>query len=363
MTSPGTRELPFAAVLAAATLLGGCVGQIGSAAGGPATGSGAGGSSSSSGGAIGTGGSSDPAGTGGSSGPIGTGGSSSPAGTGGSSGPIGTGGSSGPAGTGGSSGPMTVASDLPCSVAALLGDKCATCHGPHPAGGAPMSLTNYAEMTAPAISDPSKTMAVVAVSRMMNTTAPMPPVGFPQATSAEIGALQSWISAGYPTTGCSMVTTTNGPDGGTPPPPDPFSVAPTCTSGKSWTGGTEGSGSMQPGVACINCHNSSGGEAPRFTIAGTLYPTAHEPNQCNGANGNTTGAKVVITDANQNVVTLTPNSVGNFYYTGTIATPFHAKVTDMNGERDMLAGQTSGDCNACHTQNGTMSAPGRIILP
>jgi hypothetical protein len=225
-----------------------------------------------------------------------------------------------------------------------------------------MSLTDYAQMTAPAISDPTKTMAVVAVARMMNTTAPMPPVGFPQATSAEISAVQNWISAGYPTTGCSSVTTTNGADAGALPP-DPFSVAPTCTSGTSWTGGTEGSGSMQPGVACINCHNSSGGEAPRFTIAGTLYPTAHEPNQCNGVNGGTAGAKVVITDAKQNVVTLVPNSAGNFYYTGTIATPFHAKVTDMNGERDMVAGQTSGDCNSCHTQNGTMAAPGRIIVP
>jgi hypothetical protein len=220
---------------------------------------------------------------------------------------------------------------------------------------------SYANLTAPAISDPSKTMAVVAVSRMMSSTNPMPPVGYPAPTSAEIAALQNWISAGYPMTGCSTVTTTTGSDAGTPPP-DPFSVAPTCTSGKSWTGGTNGSGSMQPGVACINCHASSG-EAPPFTIAGTLYPTAHEPDQCNGANGSTDGAQVVITDANQKVITLTPDSVGNFSYMGVVATPFRAKVTYMNRERDMLAGQTSGDCNACHTQTGTMSAPGRIILP
>jgi hypothetical protein len=29
----------------------------------------------------------------------------------------------------------------------------------------------------------------------------------------------------------------------------------------------------------------------------------------------------------------------------------------------MAAAQTSGDCNRCHTQNGAMSAPGRIVLP
>jgi len=225
-----------------------------------------------------------------------------------------------------------------------------------------MSLASYAELTAPAISDPTKTMAVVAVSRMMNTAIPMPPVGYPQATSAEIMALQSWISASYPSTGCSSVTVTTTPDAG-PLPPDPFAAAPTCTSGKSWTGGTDGSGSMQPGVACIACHASSRSEAPTFTIAGTLYPTAHEPDLCNGANGNSDGAQVVITDANGNTVSLTPNSAGNFYYSGSVAQPFHAKVNYMGRERDMVAAQTSGDCNTCHTQSGAMSAPGRIILP
>jgi len=43
--------------------------------------------------------------------------------------------------------------------------------------------------------------------------------------------------------------------------------------------------------------------------------------------------------------------------------PFKAKVTYMGRERAMNAAQTSGDCNACHTQNGTNSAPGRILLP
>jgi hypothetical protein len=334
MTSPGSWVIRFAPVWAAA-LLGGCTGQIGDSLGQPVV-SGAGGTTAIGGGTGGVG--------------------STPPG-----GATATGGSTGTTGTGGSSGSVTVASDLPCDVATLLNSKCIACHGAKPAGGAPMSLTDYAQMTAPAISDPSKTMAAVALSRMMTTAAPMPPVGYPAASSAEVAALQNWISAGYPMTGCSSVPTTTVDAGA--PPPDPFAVAPTCTSGKTWSGSTEGSASMQPGVACINCHNSSGGEAPRFTIAGTLYPTAHEPNQCDGVNGSTNGAKVVITDANQNVITLTPNSAGNFYYTGTVATPFHAKVTDTNGERDMLAGQTSGDCNACHTQNGTMSAPGRIILP
>ncbi len=222
-----------------------------------------------------------------------------------------------------------------------------------------MSLTSYATLTAPAVSDPTKTMAVVAAERMMSTTSPMPPAGLPAATPAEIASLQSWISAGYPMTGCSTGTTTAPSDAGTLP--DPFAVAPTCTSGTHWTGGTDGKATMEPGMACISCHKSAGGEAPQFTIAGTLYPTAHEPDLCNGQNGTTAGAAVVITDASGKTVSLTPNSAGNFSYTGAVATPFRAKVTYMGRERDMAAAQTSGDCNACHTQNGTMSAPGRII--
>ena len=163
-------------------------------------------------------------------------------------------------------------------------------------------------------------------------------------------------------TGCSTATTTTSSDAGTVP--DPFAVAPTCTSGTHWTGGTNGSTSMEPGMACINCHKSTGGEAPQFTIAGTLYPTAHEPDLCNGANGNTAGAAVIITDANGKTVSLTPNSAGNFSYTGAVATPFRAKVTYMGRERDMASAQASGDCNACHTQNGhdVCSGPDHLAL-
>lgn len=138
---------------------------------------------------------------------------------------------------------------------------------------------------------------------------------------------------------------------------------PTCTSNKTWTGGTDGSNDMQPGVACIACHRKSGGEAPTFAVAGTVYPTVHEPDQCYGVNG-TTGVRVVITGADGAVITLTPSTSGNFSFQGSLAQPFTAKVTDMNGgERVMSESQTTGDCNGCHTQAGSNSAPGRIIAP
>ena len=76
-----------------------------------------------------------------------------------------------------------------------------------------------------------------------------------------------------------------------------------------------------------------------------------------------TGTTVVVTDSTGNVTTIAVNSVGNFYSQASFTPPFHAKVVSNGKERAMIAGQTSGDCNSCHTVKGTMSAPGRILLP
>jgi cytochrome c553 len=127
-----------------------------------------------------------------------------------------------------------------------------------------------------------------------------------------------------------------------------------------WFLGTLRSPSMNPGRACFSCHGQGG--APTFTLAGTVYPTGHEPDLCYGANGNN-GVQVVITGADGQVVTLTPADSGNFNYTGALAFPFHAKVTYTGRERAMSAAQMSGDCNGCHTQTGANGAPGRIVLP
>ena len=58
-----------------------------------------------------------------------------------------------------------------------------------------------------------------------------------------------------------------------------------------WTQSNRGSADMNPGRACITCHSTMNG--PSLTIAGTVYPSAHEPNLCNGANGSN-GARVVV---------------------------------------------------------------------
>jgi hypothetical protein len=200
------------------------------------------------------------------------------------------------------------------------------------------------------------TEAQVAVQRMQSTTSPMPPAPASPATSSEITTLVNWINSGYPSGSC-------GGDAGAPPN-DPLNAPPTCTSNTTWKNGTNGSSSMEPGQACISCHAKSGGEAPTFVIAGTLYPTGHEPDNCNGTNGSTSGAKVVVAGSNGNSVTLTPNSAGNFSSSTSLPGPYKAKVINGAGlERVMSSTASTGDCNSCHTQNGANGAPGRITLP
>jgi hypothetical protein len=196
------------------------------------------------------------------------------------------------------------------------------------------------------------TEAQVGLLRMQSTTSPMPPAPASPATAAEVATLQNWVNSGYSSGSCSG-------DAGAPTP-DPLNAAPTCTSKITQNGGSEGSSSMAPGRACISCHSGSGGEAPKFVIAGTLYPTGHEPDNCNGANG----AKVVVTGSNGTVITLTPNSVGNFYTSTTLPPPYQAKVVNSAGvERVMTSTASTGDCNSCHTQSGANGAPGRVTLP
>lgn len=140
--------------------------------------------------------------------------------------------------------------------------------------------------------------------------------------------------------------------------PDPLGFPEQCTSGEYWRGGENEQ--MRPGEACVECHTRED-EGPLYSIAGTLYPTGHEPDDCKGVTS-AFGAKVVITDANGKVVELNVNASGNFVYSGSIATPYTAKVVSADGERPMFSPQSNGDCNTCHQASGP-SAPGRVVVP
>ncbi len=142
---------------------------------------------------------------------------------------------------------------------------------------------------------------------------------------------------------------------------DPLGTNVTCTSNVHWTGGNDGSSKMTPGSPCVSCHAASGGEAPLFVLAGTVYPTAHEPNDCNG----TATATVVVVDSNGTQFSFATNATGNFYSSSSSAPvpPYTAKVVANGNERAMVTAQTSGDCNSCHTEMGANGAPGRVMAP
>ena len=237
-------------------------------------------------------------------------------------------------------------SGLPCDVATLLESKCVSCHSSPPSGGAPMAMLTYADLTAPAPSAPGETVAQRSVARMQDATSPMPPGGAPDPTGA--GVLSAWIAAGYPRGDCGL-------DGGT----NPYNTPATCTSGQYLHGSDDVGAAMHPGGACISCHR--GNEGPTFTIAGTVFPTAHEYDDCvSTAAGK---GQVVITDSNGVDHAISVGVSGNFYSQQAISLPYRAKVVVGGQERAMSSSQQSGDCNSCHTLNGANGAPGRIMLP
>jgi hypothetical protein len=180
-------------------------------------------------------------------------------------------------------------------------------------------------------------------------------------STSTVGSTSSVGSTGSTgSTGSSGAGGSVGAGGG-----DPYNTPVMCSSNVSWTGGNNAT--MRPGESCDKCHVLFGAASGHtFDIAGTVYPTAHEPDDCDGAN--VTGAQVIITDATGMQTTLAVNSAGNFYHDdflgfAPLKTPYTAKVTYNGKTLRMISAQTVGDCNSCHTESGTNSAPGRIILP
>ena len=256
----------------------------------------------------------------------------------------------------GTDGGVGSATGVPCDVQQLMGARCLACHASTPTGGAPMPLVSYADLTKASKSDATKTVAQLSLERMQSTTRPMPPGG--GTTAPELTAMQTWIAAGYPKGSCG------GADSGVTVGPSPYDTPPVCTSNRFWTLGDQKSPLMHPGGACVSCHSMSDG--PPMALGGTVFPTAHEPIDCNGTSAGGT-AVVQITDAAGRVFTLPVNQAGNFHILAggspAITMPFRAKIIAHGKERVMSAAQSTGDCNSCHTEAGANGAPGRIMAP
>src|SRR5689334_22499691 len=60
------------------------------------------------------------------------------------------------------------------------------------------------------------------------------------------------------------------------------SSAAQCTSQTYWKDMDKGSELMHPGGKCKTCHDKNI-KSPTYKVLGTVYPTQHEPDECNGA--------------------------------------------------------------------------------
>jgi mono/diheme cytochrome c family protein len=243
-------------------------------------------------------------------------------------------------------GRVGASSGLPCDVADVVTTSCASCHGEKPRGGAKTSLVTREGFLAPSEKDPAKTVGALAVERMKDTVKPMPEDGL--LVADKVAIVEKWVTAGMPMGECGAVNA----------PADPFwDVVVDCSSGTRYTRG-EGV-TMEPGKACNECHSRKGERT--YALAGTVYPTGHESDLCNGVNGT---ASIVATDLTGKVLATVPvNKAGNFASQIRITGPYKVKVVQNGKERAMKASPSSGDCNSCHTQDGLEGAPGRIALP
>jgi mono/diheme cytochrome c family protein len=255
----------------------------------------------------------------------------------------------GPAGTG-------LVTGLPCDVQAIIENRCIACHD---GSDTPPKLLDYDDLVASSTKDPAKARVVIAVELMKGNAMPPRPAAQPEPD--EIASFETWIMNGAPRNSEACTD----PPPPSPRPPGDGGVAATCTSGTMWTMGSQGSPLMHPGAACNACHQVEGG--PNLRFAGTVYPSLHEVDACNGV-APPPQLTVSITDARGRVFDMNVNEAGNFFLRSLTGgppprPPFKARVTDGTKTREMNGSVTSGDCNSCHTRAGANGAPGRILAP
>ncbi|HEX2583616.1 MAG TPA: carboxypeptidase-like regulatory domain-containing protein [Steroidobacteraceae bacterium] len=153
---------------------------------------------------------------------------------------------------------------------------------------------------------------------------------------------------------CSLLLTACGGGGGS---------APKGSSSSASGGGNSSSASSviaatshHPGEDCMaSCHKAGGAGAAKgiFTVAGTVT---------NSSGAAQVGATVKLYRHQSSIVnvTLTTDSLGNFYTTQAVAdinatnvTGVDAEITNRNGQVSNMPGLiTVGACNGCHSPGG-----------
>jgi len=92
--------------------------------------------------------------------------------------------------------PPAAQGTLPCGVSRVLASSCQSCHGATQIGGAPMPLVTFADLHAPAKTQPTMKVYQLAQLRIHDQTRPMPPIQSPALAAADMATLDSWLQAG-----------------------------------------------------------------------------------------------------------------------------------------------------------------------
>jgi mono/diheme cytochrome c family protein len=261
------------------------------------------------------------------------------------------------------------ATGLPCEIEFLLATHCLGCHSG--AKGVP-PLRTYDELLSKAANAPDKTRAQVALDQMKAGTMPPKPASV---DPEDIAAFEKWVVTDKTPKNPKSCAEPEGDGGlGDAGKSDGGDGTTKCTSNKQWTGGNTANPNMNPGEACIFCHVNNPTRENQFYFAGTIYPTSHEPDDCYGK-APPPELTVTITDSRTNAggqprpqtFTMKANEAGNFFLPvrGNIrpVAPFSVSISDGTKTRVMPVKAPNGDCNACHTVQGSNGAPGRILAP
>lgn len=111
---------------------------------------------------------------------------------------------------------------------------------------------------------------------------------------------------------------------------------------------------MTPGHDCLSCHD--GAIATKWSVAGTLFSAPKSGSAV-------AGAQVLVTDSAGRRLTLTTNSVGNFYTAEELVYPLDVQVQNGKHHLGMDGKPAHGSCNKCHTDpppdDGTL---GRVFV-
>lgn len=241
------------------------------------------------------------------------------------------------------------AGSLPCDVQALLAASCNECHTTPTVGGAPFPLLSHADV---------KAASTRALLRMQAGT--MPPAPRPVVPAYAIAQFAAWIDAGFPTTGaCTPAPDAGSPDGGAD-----AGVPTTCASGVFYNQLTEPPGElMNPGMSCPTCHAANALAYVAFQYAGTVMVAPHEKNACKPPASFDGGTVEVLFLDGGLFWKWDVNASGSFKTLDAGPSPYVARLSKNGQSKSSQTPHTSGDCNTCHSEQGSNGASGRLTFP